>query len=262
MPKGRHDRQERPVISTAGAACPKFSLRRLVPLVVIVVISVGVVAMGWHRQLSFETLARHHEALRDFIATHEASAVAAYVVALYRGGRAVGPGRVLSHGDRRDSVRRRHRRGGGAGGRDHRSDLHLPDRQERARRASRAPGGSAGGEARARLSRRRLQLSAVPAAGADLSVLAGQSGSGAARRAAGDLCGGDRARHHPRHLRLRLRRRRPRQRDRRPASRLPVLPRRRALRLPARIPHGQPRSRRSCSPRSRRSALSRSFRSW
>ena len=63
-----------------AAACPKFSLRRLVPLGVIVVISVGVVAMGWHRQLSFETLARHHEALQDFIAAHEVSAVAAYIV--------------------------------------------------------------------------------------------------------------------------------------------------------------------------------------
>ena len=38
--------------------------------------------MGWHRQLSFETLARHHEALREFIAGHEVAAVAAYV-ALY-----------------------------------------------------------------------------------------------------------------------------------------------------------------------------------
>jgi uncharacterized membrane protein YdjX (TVP38/TMEM64 family) len=63
-----------------GAACPKFSPRRLVPLGVIVVISVVVVALGWHRQVSFETLARHHEALRDFIAAHEVSAVAAYVV--------------------------------------------------------------------------------------------------------------------------------------------------------------------------------------
>ena len=38
--------------------------------------------MGWHRQLSFETLARHDDALRDFIATHEMSALAAYM-ALY-----------------------------------------------------------------------------------------------------------------------------------------------------------------------------------
>src|SRR5260370_31002407 len=57
----------------------RFPLRRLVPLIVIVAASVAVFAMGWHRQLSFETLARHHDALRDFITTHELSALAAYL---------------------------------------------------------------------------------------------------------------------------------------------------------------------------------------
>jgi uncharacterized membrane protein YdjX (TVP38/TMEM64 family) len=65
---------------TGAAACPKLTLRRLAPLAVIVVISIGVVALGWHRQVSFETLARHHEALRDFIVAHEVPALAAYVV--------------------------------------------------------------------------------------------------------------------------------------------------------------------------------------
>src|SRR5262245_17986306 len=60
----------------------RFPLRRLVPLVVIVAASVAVLAMGWQRQLSFETLARHHDALRGFITTHEVSALAAYM-ALY-----------------------------------------------------------------------------------------------------------------------------------------------------------------------------------
>src|SRR6266481_6108446 len=68
--------------SSAGAGRAKFSRRRLVLLVVVVVASGVVIAMGWHRQLSFETLARHYEALREFIAAHEVSAVAAYV-ALY-----------------------------------------------------------------------------------------------------------------------------------------------------------------------------------
>jgi len=67
---------------TGGANNPKFSLRRACPLVLLVVVSAVVFAMGWHRQLSFETVARHHEALRDFIALHEVSAVAAYI-ALY-----------------------------------------------------------------------------------------------------------------------------------------------------------------------------------
>jgi uncharacterized membrane protein YdjX (TVP38/TMEM64 family) len=65
-----------------GAGSPKLSLRRLVPVVAIVVVSGTVIAMGWHRQLSFETLVRHHEALREFIAMHELAAVGGYV-ALY-----------------------------------------------------------------------------------------------------------------------------------------------------------------------------------
>jgi uncharacterized membrane protein YdjX (TVP38/TMEM64 family) len=64
----------------AGARSPKLPLRRVVPLVVVVVVSGAVIAMGWHRELSFESLARHHEALRDFIALHEMAAVGAYVV--------------------------------------------------------------------------------------------------------------------------------------------------------------------------------------
>src|SRR5262249_44236134 len=66
----------------AGGGSSKFPLRRLVPLIVVIVASAIVFAMGWHRQLSFETLVRHHETLRTFIAAHEAAAVAAYV-ALY-----------------------------------------------------------------------------------------------------------------------------------------------------------------------------------
>jgi uncharacterized membrane protein YdjX (TVP38/TMEM64 family) len=67
---------------TVGSGCPAFSARRLIPLVVVVVVSGAVVAMGWHRQLSFETLVRHHDALREFIAMHEVAAIGAYV-ALY-----------------------------------------------------------------------------------------------------------------------------------------------------------------------------------
>src|SRR6266446_4599498 len=67
--------------SPAGAARAKFSPRRLVPLIVIAVAAGVVIAMGWQRQLSFETLARHYEALRTFIAAHEVSALAAFVAA-------------------------------------------------------------------------------------------------------------------------------------------------------------------------------------
>src|SRR5262245_15367130 len=56
-------------------------LRRLIPLVLVAVVSAAVVAMGWHRHLSFETLARHHEVLRAFIDRHEVAAVLAYIAA-------------------------------------------------------------------------------------------------------------------------------------------------------------------------------------
>ena len=71
-----------PSPTRARTGSSKFPLCRLVPLIVIAVASAVVIAMGWHRQLSFETLARHDDALRDFIATHEMSALAAYM-ALY-----------------------------------------------------------------------------------------------------------------------------------------------------------------------------------
>jgi uncharacterized membrane protein YdjX (TVP38/TMEM64 family) len=69
---------------TADGAPPsgkatQLPFRRWVPLVLIVAASAAVVAMGWHRHLSFETLARHHEALRAFIDRHAVAAVLAYV---------------------------------------------------------------------------------------------------------------------------------------------------------------------------------------
>ncbi len=57
----------------------KLSLRRIAPLIAILCLSVLVFAMGWERQISFETLARHHDALRQFIAGHRATALAGYV---------------------------------------------------------------------------------------------------------------------------------------------------------------------------------------
>jgi uncharacterized membrane protein YdjX (TVP38/TMEM64 family) len=72
---------KRPASSAVGCEA-KFRARRLVPLIVIALIAGAIVLMGWHRQLSFETLARHHTALREFIAAHELAALAAYV-ALY-----------------------------------------------------------------------------------------------------------------------------------------------------------------------------------
>jgi uncharacterized membrane protein YdjX (TVP38/TMEM64 family) len=49
---------------------------------VIVLASVIVFAMDWHRYFSFETLARHHDALRDVIAQNRGASIVTYV-ALY-----------------------------------------------------------------------------------------------------------------------------------------------------------------------------------
>src|ERR1700682_4677233 len=68
--------------STIGSGGWKSSLRRLAPLLAIGCLSIVVIAMGWEREISFESLARHHDVLRKFIAAHEASALAAYI-ALY-----------------------------------------------------------------------------------------------------------------------------------------------------------------------------------
>src|SRR6476619_2658170 len=71
-----------PSSAAASAGHSKFPLRRLVPLIIVIAASAAVFAMGWQRQLSFEWLVRHHEALRAFIAAHEVYALVAYV-ALY-----------------------------------------------------------------------------------------------------------------------------------------------------------------------------------
>src|SRR5260370_11189529 len=68
--------------SAIGGSGRNSSLRRLAPLIAIGVVSIAAIAMGWHREISFEALARHHDALRNFIAGHAASALAGYV-ALY-----------------------------------------------------------------------------------------------------------------------------------------------------------------------------------
>ncbi len=68
--------------STVRNSGRKISLRRLAPLIAVGVVSVVIIAMGWHREISFETLARHHDALRNFVAAHHAGALAGYI-ALY-----------------------------------------------------------------------------------------------------------------------------------------------------------------------------------
>jgi len=52
---------------------------RLVPLGVILTLMAFAVAMGWHRQLSLETLIRHRSAIDDFVSAHKAIAILAFM---------------------------------------------------------------------------------------------------------------------------------------------------------------------------------------
>jgi uncharacterized membrane protein YdjX (TVP38/TMEM64 family) len=54
-------------------------LHRWFPLAAVVLAAGVIVAMGWHRHVSFETLLRHHDAIHEFILTHRVAAVAFYI---------------------------------------------------------------------------------------------------------------------------------------------------------------------------------------
>jgi uncharacterized membrane protein YdjX (TVP38/TMEM64 family) len=71
-----------PSSPTAGGQAARFSVRRMGPLVVIVLVIGAIYAMGWHRELSLETLVRHRSVIDDFVAQHRVAAVAAFI-ALY-----------------------------------------------------------------------------------------------------------------------------------------------------------------------------------
>jgi uncharacterized membrane protein YdjX (TVP38/TMEM64 family) len=76
MMTGIPDQQPLPA---AAGELPRFSVRRLLPLVVIAAL-VGIVYwMGWQRELSFETLVKHRAAIDDFVAHHRPTAVAAFI---------------------------------------------------------------------------------------------------------------------------------------------------------------------------------------
>lgn len=74
---GEHMRQD----DAASAGLPA-QLRRWLPLLVLVAVPVLVVAMGWHRYLSFETIGRNYDGLRVFISANFLAALATYM-ALY-----------------------------------------------------------------------------------------------------------------------------------------------------------------------------------
>jgi uncharacterized membrane protein YdjX (TVP38/TMEM64 family) len=57
----------------------RSTVRRWLPLVAIVVLSVVAIAIGWNRKISFETLVRHNEAIHAFILDKRLAAVAIYL---------------------------------------------------------------------------------------------------------------------------------------------------------------------------------------
>jgi uncharacterized membrane protein YdjX (TVP38/TMEM64 family) len=57
----------------------RWVLRRWMPLIVLVVLSITAIAIGWNQKISFETLVRHNEAVHAFIMTHRLTSVAIYL---------------------------------------------------------------------------------------------------------------------------------------------------------------------------------------
>ena len=55
------------------------ALGRLIPLGVILAVMVFAVAMGWHRQVSFEMLVRHRSSIEELVAAHRALAILAFI---------------------------------------------------------------------------------------------------------------------------------------------------------------------------------------
>jgi len=53
--------------------------RRLLPLAVVAALLIVVYAMGWHRELSLETLIRHRAAIDGFILAHKLVAILAFI---------------------------------------------------------------------------------------------------------------------------------------------------------------------------------------
>jgi uncharacterized membrane protein YdjX (TVP38/TMEM64 family) len=57
----------------------RSTLRRWLPLIIIVVLSITAIAIGWNRKISFETMVRHNEAIHAFVLAHTVASVAIYL---------------------------------------------------------------------------------------------------------------------------------------------------------------------------------------
>src|SRR5436305_5826995 len=69
-----------PSSSTIGPTAGRFSARRLWPVLAIALAVALVYGMGWHRELSLQTLVLHRAIIDNFVAEHRFAAIAAFVV--------------------------------------------------------------------------------------------------------------------------------------------------------------------------------------
>jgi uncharacterized membrane protein YdjX (TVP38/TMEM64 family) len=67
-------------VPASRTAAGRFRFRRLLPLLVVTGLGILVLAMGWHRELSLETLIRHQATLDRFVMEHGPTAVAAFIL--------------------------------------------------------------------------------------------------------------------------------------------------------------------------------------
>jgi uncharacterized membrane protein YdjX (TVP38/TMEM64 family) len=64
----------------AAAAERGARVRRLCPIAAVMLVTAVILIMGWHRELSLETLVRHHAAVDDLVTAHYPVALLAFVV--------------------------------------------------------------------------------------------------------------------------------------------------------------------------------------
>ena len=212
------DPTAKPIAASPAAKPATAGWQRLWPVAALLVLVAAIYLTGWHRALTLTNLYEQRTALRALIDDNLVLALVAYA-ALYAAVTALSlPGGLVltiaggflfgwMHGAIGTVI------GATIGA----TLLFLVVRTS----FGESLAGKAGPVRRkvgGRLQARRLQLPAVPAAGAGVSVLHRQPGAGAVRRLLADLRRRHLPRHHPRHARLRLCRLWARQRVRRPGD--------------------------------------------
>jgi uncharacterized membrane protein YdjX (TVP38/TMEM64 family) len=71
------DREPRRLSDKSAA---RWRVRRILPLSIVAIVAATTIAMGWHRQLSLETLLQHRAAIDGFMLLHWTAALATFVV--------------------------------------------------------------------------------------------------------------------------------------------------------------------------------------